>query len=356
MQINYNYMWKGILVFAVIFYFITSFSYDRVNVLQYNFPYNGGAYHKTEEIMEITFDESGEYRALVLQTKDNANLYNIAFTPKIDSTPKSRNLSVAIVCGQHGRELISSEICVHLILHLRGLEKSQTIGNRLNRLTTELGVQFWILPLANPWARQFIELNENESCRRTNGNDVDLNRNFPCPDFVRGKHKKGHAEYPGKSDLSEWESNFTLDFVHRANAHIFINIHSGAESIMLPYDCSVNAIHPFYFQMQQLAKMAAINSSLPNSVAIGKGSQVLYEAHGTLGDFVTNMMGVPFVYTLEVFGDRFNTVSDTDMTSSQCFELFNPSRGREYTNVVERWLLFIISLAENAVTHFEPQD
>jgi hypothetical protein len=347
-------MWKVIVAGIFLFYMFSSLGYERIASYEYNFPYNGGAYHTTKEIMTIALDTSTEYRSLILQ--DTKITYNVALAPPLDSVPEYRKMSIAVVCGQHGRELISSEICIHLMLHLKGMEKSKSISSRLNALV-ESGVQFWVLPLANPWSREFVEYDVAENaCRRTNGKEVDLNRNFPCPDFVRGKHQKGSVEYPGPDPLSEWETNFTLSFLERANAHILLNVHSGEESILLPYDCSTTAVHPYQRSMEKLAVLSIINASMSDRVKYGKASKLLYEAHGTLGDYASHFMGVPFVYTLEVYGDRYNRISEEDITPQQCMELFNPKRGIEYTSVVERWLLFIVSMAENAMTYFEPRD
>lgn len=357
MQIGYNMLWKGVVITMIIFYVMSFIGYERMLYIEYNFPYNGGSYHKTEEIVEIVLQADEKYRVFAFSNTSDRSAFNVALGPEKDSLPEHRKLSMVIVCGQHGRELISSELCVHLILLLKGLERSEKLSHRLDMLEKK-GVQFWVLPVANPWSRIFVENDiANNGCRRTNYNNVDLNRNFPTPHTIRSKHKKGHVEYAGSQDLSEWESNYTLSFIFDANAHILINVHSGSNAVLLPYDCSIIATHPFFDHMMHLAKLAINNASLPQSTLLGSGSSKMYESQGTLNDFATYRMGVPFVYTLEIYkGDVSDDISDEDMTPRQCTELFNPKKGEEYTAVIERWLLFIISMAEHAISEFEPTD
>lgn len=74
--------------------------------------------------------------------------------------------------GEHPRELISPETGLNLINTLCG-EMSSSNLNIDSLLEQNI---FQIVLNANPYGRTLVE--EGESCRRTNENGIDLNRNW----------------------------------------------------------------------------------------------------------------------------------------------------------------------------------
>jgi murein tripeptide amidase MpaA len=141
-----------------------------------------GKYHSTKEIYDgFVFHKSPFYQTIDLSPQVKQNYEKIlAFGPTIE---KSRR--VLIICGQHGRELVSSELCHSFIqmMMLKIQDVNMTI--KLQKILLE-DVGIWVVPVNNPWSRQQVEKayfdplsDQSLLCTRTNKNGVDLNRNFP---------------------------------------------------------------------------------------------------------------------------------------------------------------------------------
>lgn len=333
-------------------------------------------YHSTSQIFEqLLYDNNLNpfYCSYTLETdysselqkkkyneffKTNDNSYStLGYGPCVGGGNNDNNLRIALICGQHGRELITSEICYHLMRLIQTYERHPLLTERISKLR-EKGVSFWILPIVNEWGRREIESNSELSCLRKNIFEVDLNRNFECPDFIRGisKNKKS-SEYAGEENFSEVESRITDSFLNMVQPNLLFNIHSGIERILLPYDCCETQIPKKYTLMSRIARLSKLeiikkHKELkyvsPKRWQIGKSSLLLYTSHGTLMDYAETKLGIPLVYTLEVYEslDADNSLSDEELTPKQCMEWFNPKAGEEYEEVVLIWLDQIITMVE----------
>lgn len=86
--------------------------------------------------------------------------------------------------------------------------------------------EIWINPLANPDGTYAGGDNTVNGATRANGNNVDLNRNYP--DFMDGAHPDGEAYQPETMAFMGFAD--TMDFVMAAN------FHGGAELFNYPWD------------------------------------------------------------------------------------------------------------------------
>jgi len=282
---------------------------------------------------------------------------------------EERHVRVAVLCGQHAREVITSEICHNLIRLIQLSRAHPLLTDRIAALRGE-GVGFWVVPVINRWGREQIESDPRRACLRKNKNHVDLNRNFPCPDMVRegsSSDPPASTTYPGEFDLSEPESKALDKFLSKVKPDILINVHSGINRVLLPYDCCSMAVHPNYRKMVEVAQLAKrrVAQDLkdkkhdyahPSEWFTGSSSQLLYESHGTLMDYASHFHGVPFTYTVEVFQNTTGIPDDLpelEMTPEQCMTLFNPEAGRAYEEVNLAWLDFIVSLVESTLDRFD---
>lgn len=280
------------------------------------------------------------------------------------------NLTVAVVCGQHAREVISSEICFHLVMLLYKVKTHPVLTPLIDSLHSK-GVRFWVLPVVNVWGRQKIEEDRNKACLRVNAFEVDLNRNFRCPDLELGTEEKGEESWPGPQPFSELETVATDHFLQMAEPEVLLNIHSGIERVLLPYDCCPLNQPPFYSQIVRLVqrtksvvaeytKKKEFIHVNPRGWDVGQGSHLLYTAHGSLLDYAMTMRSVQIAMTLEVFSQhglsiKEELLEEQILDPEQCARKFNPVPGKEYAEVVEAWLLFILRFAEIVDNNFVTQ-
>ena len=121
----------------------------------------------------------------------------------------------------HGDETTPYVLMLHLIDYLLSNYGSDAkVTNLINN------IDIWINPLANPDGTYAGGDNTVYGARRTNGNYVDLNRNYPDP--ADGPHPDGNAYQPE-----------TQDFMNLADAHDFVmscNMHTGSELANYPWD------------------------------------------------------------------------------------------------------------------------
>jgi hypothetical protein len=129
--------------------------------------------------------------------------------------------NVFLLAGEHPRELISSEFLLHFIVSMCENETSNFVQD----------FNFRVIINANPNGRKIVE--KGEYCRRTNLNNVDLNRNWDI--FWSRDTSNTSEEYPGWKPFSELESRFISDSIRNFDAKLFLTLHSGVYGLFLPY-------------------------------------------------------------------------------------------------------------------------
>jgi murein peptide amidase A len=121
-------------------------------------------------------------------------------------------LRVLVVGGIHGDELSSASLALHWL-----------------QLAKEIPADaHWrFIPLLNPDGLLM------SPARRTNANGVDLNRNFPTPNWEREakiyweqKVKRDPRRWPGPKPLSEPESKFLHEEMERFKPNLIVSIHA----------------------------------------------------------------------------------------------------------------------------------
>lgn len=141
----------------------------------------------------------------------NRLLVHKEFVPQNNKRPKARVLAIG---GVHGDEYSAISI---------GYLWMQTLQNN-----PELIDHHWLfLPLANPDG-----LFANPAVRQ-NANGVDLNRNFPTPDwdaaaldFWHQYYRSNPRRFPGKTPGSEPETQWQVDVIKAFRPDAIISIHA----------------------------------------------------------------------------------------------------------------------------------
>ncbi|HRH05007.1 MAG TPA: M14 family zinc carboxypeptidase [Burkholderiaceae bacterium] len=130
--------------------------------------------------------------------------------PAGQSVPGSAR--VLVLGGIHGDEMSSTSVALHWI-------------NLIKQNPTEVHWRF--IPLLNPDGLQA------KPSKRVNARGVDLNRNFPTPNWHKlakiyweQRTKKDPRRWPGPSPLSEPESKFLHTEMERFKPNLIVSIHA----------------------------------------------------------------------------------------------------------------------------------
>ena len=130
-------------------------------------------------------------------------------------------LRVLVVGAMHGDELSSASVALHWI-------KLAQAAPDASVAPFAAGQTHWrFIPALNPDGLF------SRPARRVNANGVDLNRNFPTPNWQREAgiywQKRTHRDprrWPGKMPLSEPESRFLFDQMQGFKPHLIVSIHA----------------------------------------------------------------------------------------------------------------------------------
>ncbi|XP_027354753.1 carboxypeptidase B2 [Abrus precatorius] len=298
-------------------------------------PINYDLYHSSGNLME-------EIRALVHRHPDKLTMeaikagnkgYGAEVTVVTYSKGKKENderpkFRILLSFGQHGRELITSELALR-ILSILSEEKILPSMDQasLNSALDQLIIK--VVPMENLNGRKLVEA--GDLCERRNGRGVDLNRNWSVDWGKKEKDYDPYEENPGIAPFSEPESQIMRKLAISFEPHVWINVHSGMEALFMPYDHK--NITPDGLPLQRMKSLLEEVNHLhcENRCMIGSGGgSVGYFAHGTATDFMYDIAGVPMAFTFEIYGDGTASLRD-------CFKMFNPTDLASYNRVLSDW-------------------
>jgi protein MpaA len=174
-----------------------------------------------------------------------------------DIAAQAPRLRVLVVAAMHGDELSSASVALHW------LKLAQTDSQRIHwRFVPVLNPDG--LLRAKPW--------------RMNANGVDLNRNFPTPNWQREtkiywekRTRKDPRRWPGRKPLSEPESRYLFDEMDRFKPQVIVSIHA-------PYgvlDFDGPAMPPTQLGRLYLDQVGVFPGSLGNYGGVHRGMPVV---------------------------------------------------------------------------------
>ncbi|KAJ6953337.1 hypothetical protein NC652_005132 [Populus alba x Populus x berolinensis] len=128
--------------------------------------------------------------------------------------------------GQHGRELITTELAFRILSVLSEEQflpdvDASSLNNTLDKLIVK------VVPMENLNGRKIVE--EGDLCERRNGRGVDLNRNWSVDWGKKEKDYDPYEENPGTGPFSEPETQIMRKLALTFDPHIWVNVHSGME-------------------------------------------------------------------------------------------------------------------------------
>ena len=178
-----------------------------------------------------------------------------------DVGPQDAKLRVLVVGAIHGDELSAASLAFHWLqlAQSEGLQLPQTVHWRFIPVLNPDGV-LWQPP------------------RRVNANGVDLNRNFPTPNwdkdaavYLERRTRKDPRRWPGPKALSEPESRFLLEQMQAFKPHLIVSIHA-------PYgvlDFDGPSVPPSRLGRLYLDQVGIFPGSLGNYGGVHKGVPVV---------------------------------------------------------------------------------
>ena len=174
-----------------------------------------------------------------------------------DIHPTDARLRVLVVGGIHGDELSSASVALHWI----GLAQADPAH-----------INWRFIPALNPDGLF------SRPSRRPNANGVDLNRNFPTPNWKRDapvywakQTRKDPRRWPGKTSLSEPETKYLVEEMQRFKPNLIVSIH--APYGLLDFDGPIEP--PSRLGRLYLDQVGVFPGSLGNYGGVHKGMPVV---------------------------------------------------------------------------------
>jgi hypothetical protein len=153
---------------------------------------------------------------LLCQTKNNNKITFWSW-----NNTSNNESPILLIGGVHGDEPEGVWLAEALLIWLKSLE----FKNQLESLNS-----FILVPCLNPDG--FLK---NE---RVNANGVDLNRNFPTPDW--NKEYKADRYFPGQNPGSEIETTAIINLIEKCKPKLIIHFHSWQPCIIYTGDSAKN--------------------------------------------------------------------------------------------------------------------
>ncbi|XVF74120.1 hypothetical protein PTKIN_Ptkin13bG0034800 [Pterospermum kingtungense] len=320
-----------------------SFVYADANLTQPSFtPINRDLYHSSNDLIE-------QIKSLVHQHPDKltvetikagnrgyeAEITVVTYCQNWKGSDDKSKFRILLSFGQHGRELITSELAWR-ILSILSEEQFLPKMDRgsLNGTLDNLIIK--VVPMENLNGRKLVEA--GDLCERRNGRGVDLNRNWSVDWGKKEKDYDPYEENPGTAAFSEPETQIMRNLALSFDPHIWINVHSGMEALFMPYDHKNTTPDglPSHQMRSLLEELNEVHCHKRCMIGSGGGS-VGYLAHGTATDYMYDVAKVPMAFTFEIYGD--DTASTKD-----CFKMFNPVDHTTLKKVLNDWSAAIFTI------------
>lgn len=294
------------------------------------------------------------------------------------SQPKTKGM---FVFGVHAREIISPESALHFARALCGHGESAALleGGRSEAASRVLNsVEFIIVPNANPLGRKWVE--KGHFCKRTNGNGVDLNRNFGNDHRNESLEVRNTENNPGPRGFSEPESRILKDLIDAERPDIYLSVHTGAYLLGTPFGYTQREAPGVPSDTHEILRHISDKYCASECPYGTLANLIHYDSPGCDVDYVSQHAGTQYAFTWEIYAgetfrrryvdeahqrnqgggsllqrsgrQRFQETLDGgelaayDEDDSCSLDQFTPPTAEETTRVIENWTSAYIELSE----------
>lgn len=297
---------------------------------------------KPDSVWKMSYLKEGSISIPMLTTHDNSP---VSLEKDAGKTPSAKK-KMFIVAGEHAREVISTELALKFVRDMNaGDERTkQILAN----------VDITLVPIVNMEGRRAVD--RGEFCKRTNGNNVDLNRNW---DTHYGENKEHDAEENngGVTPFDQAETKMLRDYAQTWKPDGFLCMHAGQEAIFTPW--AYDAQEPPVKDLKDMEKVIhAVNTksdkggNLVIDAKLGPaGKKLGYYCSGTSLDWFYHRMGVKS-FAFEIYNGLAGKPNLADMAASFletgvseeamatdefCIEKYYPKTKAEYDSTNTKW-------------------
>ena len=182
-----------------------------------------------------------------------------------DIKPENASVRVLVIGAIHGDELSSAALALHWI----------RLAEQAPAETPQL-VHWRFIPALNPDGLF------SQPPQRVNAHGVDLNRNFPTPNWARDaqlywakRTGKDPRRYPGAQPLSEPESRFLQEEIQRFQPQLIVSIHAPYGVLDFDGPAKEGYVPPSKLGRLYLDQVGIFPGSLGNYGGVHKGIPVV---------------------------------------------------------------------------------
>lgn len=276
-------------------------------------------YHTTSEIFSrLDFLSNGPCQG-ILKRKTSFDKLNQLVYYTIDSPTPGKKQPVYILFGEHSRELISPELGLFMI------ETLCKQNNKYSKMTISKILEqnsFLIVPIVNVPGKIAVE--NGNTCKRTNENNVDLNRNWD----IHFKFTNSEDTASGEFAFSEWQTRILNKLLIDFKAKVFISVHSGALGMYTPPAYKMidmkNLTDEKFQKVKKLIKILnVLNEKYCQCEAGPAANQLLYECPGNCMDYAYEKQSIPYSFAFEIFTNQHGNKAFLDIINSSNPAIFD---------------------------------
>lgn len=271
------------------------------------------------------------------------------------------------VFGEEGRDLLTSEIALSVLGAACGTDSSNATVESLEQekllRQVQQGMELVLVPIVNPDGRRIAEMGRR--CDRTNGNDVDVDKNWPAfwgdttasesENLKRATSRdernaglraavsrrfisrvraaaSGISYDPssgGTHPFSEPETRALKAIVEKVKPTSYVSVRTGDVAVTIPWDCK-----PDLLEAEQRGRLTRVADSLTAShcsrCKVGNLWNVTgHTKCGTGTDYMYGTLQIPFVHAWQVYNVAAHR--------GDCFRRHNPTTKAAFDRVTRNW-------------------